>query len=84
LPRDSLVDLREVESFLAQTSPEGQKGDLICILIAQRHVRKVKGEGQEQTKVIPMGSSRVENQMTCDGEVSVGRALRIERMALSP
>jgi hypothetical protein len=84
LPRDSQVDLREVESFLAQTNPEGQKGVLICILIAQRHVREDEGARQEQTKVIPMGSSRVENQMTCDGEVSVGRALRIERMALSP
>ncbi len=37
-----------------------------------------------QTTVLPMGSSRVEIQMTCDGDVSVGRALRIERMALSP
>jgi hypothetical protein len=33
---------------------------------------------------IPIGSSRVETQITCDGEVSVGRALRIERMALRP
>lgn len=39
---------------------------------------------KEKTTVLPMGSSRVEIQMTCDGELSDERALRIERMALSP
>jgi hypothetical protein len=39
---------------------------------------------REKTAVLPMGSSRVEIQMTCDGELSDERALRIERMALSP
>jgi hypothetical protein len=85
LPQDYLVDLREVESFLAQTSPEVQRGVLICILISQTDEGKESGGGEGRAdKGIPMGSSRVENQMTCDGEVSVGRALRIERMALSP
>lgn len=37
-------------------------------------------------KSIPIGSSRVENQMTCEGGLSVAaaRALRMERIALKP
>ena len=69
---------------MALTHPEGQMGVLICILISQRYVRKVEGGEGGVDKGIPMGSSRVENQMTCDGDVSVGRALRMERMARSP
>lgn len=70
-------------SSLAQMNLEGQMDAQICKLFPQERVRSGQQTGTDD-RGIPMGSSRVENQMTCDGEVSVGRALRTERMALKP